>query len=123
MIVEDDKAACEILARMIGLEFPDFTVYTAENGLKGLEIFREHSPNVVITDVNLPVMDGFELACEIRSINANATYIVLTAYNDPTIFQKFKDMGVCAYLLKPINFKELFATIERCRVESIAAPS
>lgn len=118
LIVEDDKAACDILARMVGMEFPDCAVYTADNGVKGLELFKEHLPDIVITDVNMPVMDGVELANEIRAINANATYIVLTAYSDKVIFEKFKNIGVCAYLLKPINFKELFAAIERCSIES-----
>lgn len=118
LIVEDDKSACDIIARMVGFEFPDCTIYTADNGLKGLEIFKKHTPDIVITDVNLPVMNGMELALEIRSINAKATYIVLTAFNDKTIFEKFEQIGFCAYLLKPIAFKELFAAIKKCNIES-----
>lgn len=117
LIVEDDKAASKIIANMIGMEFPDCTVYLADNGILGLELFKEYAPDIVITDVNMPVMDGVELARAIRSINAEATYIVLTAYSDKTVFEKFREIGVCAYLLKPINFSELFAAIERCRVE------
>jgi len=118
LIVEDDKAACDIIARIVGLKFPCCTVYTADNGIKGLELFKEHTPDIVITDVNMPVMDGVEFAREIRSINANATYIVLTAYSNIIVFEKFKGMGVCAYLLKPIDFQELFAAIEKCNIES-----
>ena len=118
LIVEDDKTACEIIARMVGLEFPDCTIYTAGDGVKGLELFKEHAPDIVITDVNLPAMNGVELVREIRSIKADATYIVVTAYSDKAIFKKFQDTGVCAYLLKPINFNELFAAIERCCYEN-----
>jgi len=118
LIVEDDKAACDIIVRMVGLEFPNCTIYTADNGKKGLELYKEQTPDIVITDVNMPVMDGVELAREIRSINADATYIVLTAYSNEIVFEKFKDIGVCAYLLKPIDFEELFAAIERCNYES-----
>lgn len=118
LIVEDDKAARDIIARMVGLKFPDCTIYTADNGIMGLELFKEHTPDIVLTDVNLPLMDGVELAREIRSINANATYIVLTAYSDNIIFDKFKDKGACAYLRKPIDFKELFAAIGKCSAES-----
>ena len=120
LIVEDDKVACDIIARMVGLKFPDCTIYTSDNGVKGLELFKEHTPDIVITDVNLPAMDGAELAREIRSINANATYIVLTAYSDTIVFEKFKDIGVCAYLQKPIDFKELFAAIGKCSAENKA---
>jgi len=118
LIVEDDKEARDIIAGMVGLEFPDCAIFTANNGIEGLELFKQYTPDIVLTDVNLPVMDGVQLAREIRTINGNATYIVLTAYSDQTIFDKFKDIGVCAYLLKPIDFDELFAAIEKCRVES-----
>lgn len=118
LIVEDDKAARDIIARMVGLKFPDWTIYTADDGMKGLELFKEHTPDIVITDVNLPGMDGAELTREIRSINANATYIVLTAYSDNIISDKFKHNGACAYLRKPIDFKELFAAIGKCSAES-----
>ena len=118
LIVEDEKDARDIVANMVSLEFPDCTIFTANNGVEGLELFKQHTPDIVITDVNLPVMDGVELAREIRAINGNATYIVLTAYTDQTVFDKFEDIGVCAYLLKPIDFTELFAAIEKCRFES-----
>ena len=118
LIVEDDKAALDIIARMVSLEFPDCTIFTANNGIEGLELFKQHTPDIVITDVNLPVMDGVELARKIRAINGNATYIVLTAYTNQTVFDKFKNIGVCAYLLKPIEFNELFAAIKKCSIES-----
>jgi YesN/AraC family two-component response regulator len=122
LIVEDDKAARDIIANMVGLEFPDYTILTANNGIEGFELFKQYTPDIVITDVNLPLMDGVELARKIRVLNGNATYIVLTAYSDQTIFDKFKDIGVCAYPLKPINFDELFAAIEKCSIESKQQP-
>jgi len=118
LIVEDDTAARDIIANMISLEFPDCTIFTANNGIEGLELYQQYTPDIVMSDVNLPVMDGIELAREIRTINGNATYIVLTAYTNQTVFDKFKDIGVCAYLLKPIDFTELFEAIERCKFES-----
>jgi YesN/AraC family two-component response regulator len=117
LIVEDDKAACKIIVRMISLKFPDCTIYTAENGVQGVEIFRLFAPDIILTDVNMPVMDGVDMVREIRSINASATTIVLTAYNDKIVFERFKDIGVSAYLLKPLDFKELFAAIEKCHAE------
>lgn len=118
LIVEDDQAACEIIARMINLEFPGCIVYTADNGIKGLELFKVHAPDIVIADVNMPGMNGGELARAIRSVDASASYIVLTAYSDKTVYDEFQDIGVCAYLLKPIDFQELFGSIGRCLAES-----
>lgn len=118
LIVEDDKASRDIMVRMVDLKFPRCTIYAAENGKRGLELFKAHSPEMVITDINMPVMDGIEMAREIRLINANAIYIVLTAYGNQSFFDEFKEIGCCAYLMKPIDFKELFAMIEKCGAES-----
>lgn len=118
LIVEDDKAARDIMVRMVDLKFPRCTVYSAENGKRGLELFKAHSPEMVITDINMPVMDGIEMAREIRLIDANAIYIVLTAYGNQSFLDEFNEIGYCAYLMKPIDFKALFAVIEKCSVES-----
>ena len=116
LIVEDDPAASDILARMIGLEFPGCTIYRADNGVQGLELFKELAPDIIITDVNLPKLDGSEMVREIRALDADATYIVLTAFSDSAISDRFGETGAspCAYLLKPIDFVKLFAAIERC---------
>jgi len=117
LIVEDDNTTCEIIARMSAKEFPNCTIQTAENGVIGLKLYKEINPDIVITDVNMPVMDGIEMAREIRLINDKATFIVLTAYDDKNYFEKFNEIGFCAYLRKPIDFKELFAAVEKCSAE------
>lgn len=118
LIVEDDKIARDVIVRMVGLKFPGYTIYAAENGRRGLELYKEHTPELVITDINMPEMDGIEMAREIRLISAEATYIVLTAYGNKSFFDQFNEIGYCAYLMKPIDFKELFAMIEKCSAES-----
>jgi YesN/AraC family two-component response regulator len=117
LIVEDDKAACDVMVRMVTLKYPGGTIHRADNGVQGIELFKEHIPDIVLTDVNMPVMDGIELLRAIRAIRADASCIVLTAYSDKIVFQKFKDLGVSAYLLKPLDFKELFAALEKCITE------
>jgi YesN/AraC family two-component response regulator len=114
LIVEDDKAACDVIVRMVTLKFPNCTIHRADNGVQGIELFKEHFPDIILTDVNMPVMDGIELLRAIRAIRADASCIVLTAYSDKIIFQKFKDLGVSAYLLKPLDFMELFVALGKC---------
>lgn len=114
LLVEDDKMTREIVSRMVALKFPQCTIYTAEQGKKGVELFIEHTPDLVITDVNMPEMDGIEMAREIKAINPNATYIVLSARNDKDNVEKFKDIGYCAYLMKPLDFNDLLNAIQNC---------
>ena len=117
LIVEDDSAACKVIVRMVAMEFPDCTLYTAENGIQGVELFKRFNPDIIITDVNMPVMDGIEMVHKIRSISADATCIMVTAYSDKDILDEFKIIGVCAYLLKPLDFQDLFASIKKCSLE------
>lgn len=114
LMVEDDVAARNIIETMIAAKFKGCTIYTADNGRQGLRLFKEHNPDIVITDITMPEMDGIEMAREIRAIDEGKPVVVLTAYSDDKFFQSFSEIGVCNYLMKPVDFKELFTTILKC---------
>lgn len=114
LMVEDDLAARNIIVEMIQVKFPRCTIYTADNGREGLESFKRHAPSVVITDINMPEMDGIEMARAIRGLNPHTPFLVMTAYGDDQFKRSFSELGFCGFLVKPVNFKELFASIENC---------
>ncbi|RQW77168.1 MAG: response regulator [Geobacter sp.] len=114
MIVEDDKVACELLATVIRRRFPRITTYLAENGRAGVEVFKQHSPEIVITDINMPEMDGIEMAGRIKSLKNDTKLIVITAYSNPGYVDKFAQIGVDDYLSKPVEFVKLFQAVEKC---------
>ena len=122
LFVEDDTMVCMAIGRMIARQFPDITVYTAENGQIGLELFKEHTPEIVITDINMPVMDGIEMAGKIRLIKADTKIIVLTGYSDKNYMERFSEIGFDDYIVKPVDFRKLFAAIEKCRADEHACP-
>jgi YesN/AraC family two-component response regulator len=115
LFVEDDTMVSESICRILARRFPEAAVYKAENGLIGLELYKEHSPEIVITDVNMPVMDGIEMASKIRSLNAATKFIVLTGYSDKNYLERFSEIGFDDYMVKPVDFGKLFAAIEKCR--------
>jgi YesN/AraC family two-component response regulator len=117
LFVEDDHMVCLAIGRIIARRFPDATIYTAENGRIGLELFKEHTPEIVITDINMPVMDGIEMASKIKSIKTDTMFIVLTGYNDKNYLERFGEIGFNDYIVKPVDFGKLFAVIEKCRVK------
>lgn len=117
LFVEDDAMICLAIGRMIARQFPDINVYTAENGQIGLELFIKHTPEIVITDINMPVMDGIEMAGKIKSIKTGTKFIVLTGYSDKDYLEKFSDIGFEDYIVKPLDLEKLFAVIEKCRAE------
>ncbi|UFS69982.1 response regulator [Geomonas sp. RF6] len=115
LMAEDDLDTRDIILRMIARKFPHCTVYAADNGREGLDLFRKHSPEVVITDINMPFMNGIEMTREIRSLGEKAAFIILTAYRNQSFKEEISDLGYCAYLLKPVVFKDLIEAIDRCR--------
>ncbi len=115
LFVEDDAVVCLAIGRILARQFPGSTVYTAENGLVGLELFKEHSPGIVITDINMPVMDGIEMAGTIKLIKADTKFIVITGYGDRNYLEKFSEIGFEDYIVKPVDIEKLFAVIEKCR--------
>ena len=117
LFVEDDTMVCQVIGSMIARQFTYATVYTAENGQIGLELFKEHTPEIVITDINMPVMDGIEMAGKIKSIKADTKFIVLTGYSDKNYLERFSEIGFEDYIVKPVDLGKLFAAIEKCRAK------
>lgn len=102
---------------MISLKFPDAQLHLAENGKVGLELFKEHAPEIIITDVNMPVMDGITMAAEIKAINPRTTIIVVSAYSNTEYLLNSIEIGINHYILKPIDFNELFNSISKSVAE------
>jgi len=117
LLMEDDQVARLSISSVIARKYPGITVFTADNGKVGVEIFREHAPDVVVTDINMPVMDGIEAAGEIKAIREDTRFIVLTGYSDEYSRERFSEIGCVDYIIKPIDFDRLFGAIERCRAE------
>ncbi|HEY4745467.1 MAG TPA: response regulator [Desulfuromonadaceae bacterium] len=114
LLVEDDREAVKVLKIMIPMKFPDVTIHIAANGTAGMELCKERSPDIVVTDINMPGMDGVRMAREIRTTRPGTKFIVITGYSDKAYLDQFSTIGITAYILKPIEFKELFSAIEKC---------
>lgn len=117
LVVEDDKEAQDIICRMLAKKFPAFPLRSADNGVMGLQLFLEHHPDIVVTDIHMPVMDGIEMAGKIRATGLDTCFIVLTGYSDKQYLDKFSKIGFCEYIVKPVDFAQLFAAIVRCSRE------
>jgi len=117
LVVDDDGVTREVIGLMLARRFPDNPLYLAEEGRKGVELFKEHMPGIVITDIQMPAMDGFEMACAIKEVKADTKFIVLTAYSSVNYLEKFNTIGCHDFLSKPIEFVKLFAVIEKCIIE------
>ena len=83
--------------------------FICKDGAEGLEVFKEnqHLIDLIITDVNMPNMNGLEMSKEIKRINPNMPIVVATAFSNSEYLLEAIDLGVDKYVLKPINVKKL----------------
>jgi YesN/AraC family two-component response regulator len=109
LFVEDDEELLEYL----GLRFrEDHTVYSASNGFQALEIFAKHSVDLIVSDVNMPVLNGFDLFEKIRRQDKNLTpFLFLTVNSNREALLKGLVMGVDAYMTKPFDMDELIIRV------------
>ena len=119
LLVEDDQDAREILSMMLSVRFPQMEFHLADNGKSGLDSFNKHHPAVVITDVNMPIMNGILLAEAIKKIDDSVKLILLTAFSDKTILESARAAGVEIdhYLMKPVDYRKLLVAIQQCLAE------
>ncbi|HTP66360.1 MAG TPA: EAL domain-containing protein [Geobacteraceae bacterium] len=114
LYVEDDGETRRLITLLVSGKFPDISVISAENGRTGLEYFRTHHPDIVVTDVRMPVMDGIRMAREIKNLSKDTRIIVTTAVNDISHILEAIEIGVSHYVLKPIDHDKLLDTIHCC---------
>ena len=119
MLVEDEKITLELLATILARKYPNVNLYTAINGKNGLEIFKTHTPDIVITDINMPDMGGVQMANKIRAIKQDTKIIVLSGDSERLYLQDSVKKGFESNhnIMKPLNFDVLFAAIEECLSE------
>lgn len=116
LLVDDEEVAREFLAIILSRKYPGIRLHTASNGVTGLSMLKAHGPNIVITDINMPDMDGEQLIDEIRAIKPDTQLIVLTGDSEKCSLLSSAGNGIAIshYILKPVSFEMLFAALEHC---------
>ena len=109
LVVDDDRNICELIR--LYLEKEGFSVVLAYDGQSAVELFKENTPSVVLLDVMLPKMDGFQVCREIRRIS-NIPIIMLTAKGETFDKVLGLELGADDYMVKPFENKELVARIK-----------
>lgn len=120
LIVEDDAATRRLYKFM--LTNGGYPVVEAEDGVAALEQLAQHHCDLVITDMNMPRMDGMELIQAIRRDYSNLYVILITAFGTPDTEKQARRIGANDYLAKPFDFEELERRV-RAFFESRAKPA
>ena len=101
LIVEDEPISLEMLSKTLK---EDFNVLTANNGKKGFELYKKFNPHIIISDLNMPIMNGIELIQKIRELDQNSKIIITTFKNDVQTLLQATELKLFKYLIKPIDF-------------------
>lgn len=120
LYVEDEATAREQMASLLKRRVKE--LFVASNGRQGLALFKQHAPELVVTDIRMPIMDGLTMVREIKRTCRDAKIVVTTAFTDFSYMAEAIDLGVDQYVVKPIDVEKLMAVIDKC-AENIAQRS
>ena len=113
LLVDDEEEVTQIIAKKVKWNELGFSVVGhANNGLKALEMLEEIQPDVVMTDIRMPYMDGLELCGQIREKYPATKLVLFTGFDDFEYAKEAIRLGVTRFLLKPSNMDELEEAIE-----------
>ena len=110
LVIDDDSAVTDLLTLL--LKSNGFEVAATNNSTEGLGIIRDISPDVVILDLMMPEMDGWQICKAVREFS-QVPIIILSALNDPSMIASVLDAGADDYLTKPTPSRVLIAHINR----------
>lgn len=115
LYIEDEKMIRDEVSYFFSKYVKNF--HTATNGQEGLELYNQIKPDLIITDIQMPKMNGLDMIKEIN--NKKIPIIITTAFSDIDYFLKAIELNVSKFIIKPINLMELVKSIQECVYNNI----
>ena len=113
LIVDDHTIVREGIRMVLELEEGYEVVGEAANGQQAIELVQKNEPDVILLDLNMPILDGISFLRTLKNMELPIPCIVLTTYNEPHLLVEAVNLGVKSYLLKDAGRKVIYETIER----------
>lgn len=110
LVIDDDIAITELMSML--LKSHGFEVIATNNGAEAVKLIQEKSPNVVLLDLMMPDMDGWQVCKAVRGFS-NIPILILSAVNDPRMVASILDAGADDFLVKPVPSGVLVAHIRK----------
>jgi len=109
LYVEDELETQEVIKEI--LEDTCKEVFVASDGVEGLEVYKEKKPDIVLSDIVMPNMNGIEMCEKIKELNPNQLISLFTAYNEPEFKKQASDLKIDRYIMKPFDDKQFFSAL------------
>ncbi|BCX80097.1 response regulator transcription factor [Campylobacter sp. 19-13652] len=111
LVVDDEVCTLNLMSEVLKEEFD--SVITAKNGDEGLKKFKKYSPDVVLADVAMPIMDGLDMAHEIKSLNRQTPVIMISAHSEKEMLLGAIDANVDKYIIKPVDMDDMIELLKK----------
>jgi len=109
LYVEDDIDTQKLIKRILDSSAKE--VYVASDGVEGLEMYKEKQPDIVLTDICMPHMNGLDMSKEIKEINPKQPIAIFTAFDNPEYLKQASELEIGTYILKPFDSEQFFNSL------------
>jgi len=109
LYIEDDLSTQKLIKKILNKHCKE--VFVANDGVEGLELYKELQPNIVLSDIVMPNMNGIEMSEQIKTLNPKQIIALFTAYNEPEFKARAAELNIDAYIMKPFDEKQFFTSL------------
>ncbi len=110
LLIDDEEMIRRRLGELLTLD--GYEVFLAEDGVKGLEMFKKENPEIILVDIKMPGMDGIEVLKEVKKISPETEVIVISGHSKMEISIDVLKQKAFDYIAKPINYDELVISVK-----------
>ncbi len=121
LVIDDEKPTLKMFTLLLNAY--GYEILTAENGQEGLELFKKERPNLVLTDIKMPIMDGIEVLKEIKKVDPQAEVIVITGHGDMDLAIQALNLDATDFINKPLQREALEQALNRAEERLAIAKS
>lgn len=111
LYIEDDEGVRTVNSRFLARMFNE--LYEAKDGEEGYDLYKKYSPDIILTDINMPKLDGISLAKKIRKEDKTTKIIISTAYSDKEYLLEAIELNLEKYIIKPLSSRNLLPVLTK----------
>jgi len=115
LYIEDEETTQELIKEILEIECKE--VFVASDGQEGLALYQEKQPDIVLSDIAMPNMDGLEMSEAIKKINPEQPIALFTAFSQSSYLKKAAQIGIATYILKPLDEEQFFNSLNYMALE------
>ncbi len=115
LYVEDEPTTQELIGEILKDSCKE--VFIANNGEEGLALYKEKNPDIVLSDIAMPHMNGLEMSEAIKAIDNEQPIALFTAFSQSSYLKKAAEIGIATYILKPLDEEQFFNSLNYMAME------